>query len=67
MLERNWMCGIIANVKPQFRTMNEQKVKFTISDNTVCFERGTGSVKTTEHRFSEAFRKMANTTSDLDS
>lgn len=32
MLEGNWMCGIIANVEPQFRTMNEQKVKFTISD-----------------------------------
>lgn len=59
------MHGIAASVEPQFRTMNEQKVKFTTPDT--LFWKRTGSVKTTEHRFSEAFRKMANKTSNLDS
>lgn len=57
MSEGNWMHGITANVEPSFRTMNEQKVKITTPD-AVYFERGTGSFKTTEYRFSEAFRKM---------
>lgn len=33
------MHGITASVEPQFRTMNEQKVKFTTPD-TVYFGRG---------------------------